>query len=525
MDTYQPMTNLLDSVRQLFPMEICPWDDYYMRMAQSDFFLDRHKLKASKTYFIRKAPFGGSFAHLGGLTAFLRTLKDFYFDETVVSALLDQGYAAEFVNYLHEQHCQIDVTTYAIPEGSIFFPNEPAVIIEGSLLDVRIAEGMLLSNVNYPSLSMTKWARVVQAAGQGSTMEFARRRAQDPLRTSLYAHLAGINISSNGELRRGIDATIRGTMGHEWIQSFGDEFDSFDKWLEINPNRPVLLVDTVNTLKSGLPNAIKAFNKHWQRIKSVGGKPGIRNDSGDLAYITIEERLALDAVRVNGDNTGLSDVLIYQTNDLDEYLIEDIRQQIFTNASKAGLNAESVIQRIVWACGTQPGTCADQPSLGGVAKLSTIEHWEKERAVIKLAYDHSGKVSIKTSIPGSNRSTWLRHKDTGEIFDCLIHDRNEDVTKCATAQHPDDESSRIILQHMTDIEYIHRQKVAFKDCCIQPEFMPNVKDIIALVKKEEGMLHWTMKRLKSPHTMKVSLSEQVFELRKRLIFNKQLMDK
>jgi len=511
---YSPSYDLLEGIRNLFPLEICPWDDYYMRMAETDFHLNRHELKAAKTHFIRKAPFGGSFAHLGGLTAFLRTLEDFTFeDKAVKDALTYLGYSYGFIEYLCSLN-RLSVTVYAPPEGSIFFPNEPCVIIEGSLAQVRIAEGMLLACVNYPSLSMTKWARVVQSAGQGSTMEFARRRAQDPLRTSLYAHLAGINISSNAEISRGIHIPIRGTMGHEFPQSFGDEYEAFDKWLEINPKRPVLLVDTIDTLKSGLPNAIRAFKKHWDSIKTAGGTPGIRNDSGDLAYITIEERIALDAA-------GLNDVLIYQTNDLDEYLIEDIRGQIFTNAAKAGLDPNETIKKIVWTCGTQPGTCADQPSIGGVAKLSTVESWGKERAVIKIAHDNP----IKTSIPGSNRSTWLRHKDTGEIFCCLIHGRNENVRQCTTAHHPDDESSRIILQHMTDLEYIPRHRVAYKEGAIQEGFKPSINEVRALVRQEEDMLHWTLKRLKSPHMMKVSLSGDVFELRKRLIFNNQLMDK
>jgi len=512
---YKPSTNLLEGIRNLFPLEICPWDDYYMRMAQTDFFRGRHNLKASKIYFIRKAPFGGSFAHLGGLTAFLRILKDFRFDEVVISALDDQGYDERFLEYLFSLDCgKMNITVYAPPEGSIFFPNEPCIILEGTLLNVRIGEGMLLASTNYPSLSMTKWARIVQAADQGLTMEFARRRAQDPLRTSLYAHLAGVNFTSNAELRRGIDAPVRGTMGHEGPQSEGDEFEYFDKWLEINPKRPVLLVDTIDTLKSGLPNAIKAFKKHWDHIKTAGGIPGIRNDSGDLAYITIEERIALDAA-------GLNDVIIYQTNDLDEYLIEDIRGQIFTNAAKAGLDPNETIRKIVWACGTQPGTCADQPSIGGVAKLSTIEYWNKECAVIKIAHDNP----IKTSIPGSNRSTWLRHKDTGEVFCCLVHGRDEDVTKCTVAHHPDDETSRIILQHMTDVEFIPRQKVAFKNRQIQDGFNPDIKEVIDRVRQEESMLHWTLKRLKNPHGMKVSLSKNVFELRQKLIMNNQLMDK
>jgi nicotinate phosphoribosyltransferase len=384
--------------------------------------------------------------------------------------------------------------------------------MEGSLLDIRIAEGMLLANVNYPSLSMTKWARVVQAADKGNTMEFSRRRAQDPLRTSLYAYLAGVNISSNSDIRKGIDIPIKGTMGHEEIQSFGDEYEAFDKWLQINPDRPVLLVDTIDTLKSGLPNAIKAFKKHWDCIKAAKGVPGIRNDSGDLAYITIEERLALD-------KAGLEDVLIFQTNDLDEYLIEDIRQQIFTNSARASLDPNSVISKIVWACGTQPGTCSDQPSIGGVAKLSSVEHWGRECAVIKIAHDNP----IKTSIPGSNRSTWIQYN--GDIICCLIHGKNEDVSKCAVACHPDDESQRMLLQHMKDLVYIPRQRVAFKDGKITEEFKPDVSNVRKLVRTEENMLHWTFKRLKSPHTMKVSLSKNLYDIRKRLVFGNQLMDR
>jgi nicotinate phosphoribosyltransferase len=512
--TYNPTTNLLDGIRTLFPLEICPWDDYYLRMAQSDFFLGRHKTKASKTAFIRKAPFGGSYAHLGGLTSFLRTLQDFRFDAIVKGALLDMGYKKEFVDYLCTEHDHVDVTVYAPPEGSIIFPNEPEAILIGSLLDVRIAEGMFLPCVNYPSLALTKWARVIQAANPGMTMEFARRRAQDILRTSLMAYLAGADITSNADLRAGIKVVVKGTMGHEWIQSFGDEFESFDKWLEINPDRPVLLVDTIDTLRSGLPNAIKAFKKHWERIKAAGGVPGIRNDSGDLAYITIEERKALD-------DAGLKEVFIFQTNDLDEYSIETIREQIYTHAPRAGLDPTETIRRIVWACGTQPGTCSDQSSIGGVAKLSSIEHWGKERAVIKIAHDNP----IKTSIPGSNRSTWIRHKNTGEIFCCLIHDQDEDPTKCTVARHPDDELKKTILQFETDLEFIPRQRIAFQGGKIMDGFNPDVADVRTLVKTEESMLHWTLKRLKSPHAMKVSLSDKVYTLRKKLISNNQLMDK
>jgi nicotinate phosphoribosyltransferase len=512
---YRPSKNLLDGIRTIFPMELTPWDDYYMRMAQADFLLNRHNLIASKTFFIRKAPFKGSFALLGGLTAFLRVLEDYTFDNADIQiALHDMGYCHAFVKYLINDHRKIDVKIYAPYEGSVFFPSEPTIIIEGSLLDCRLAEGILLKNVNFPTLALTKWARVVQAAAPGSVMEFARRRAQDDIRTSLYAHLAGAELSSNAEIRRGFDIPIRGTMGHEWIQSYGDEFEAFDEWLEVNPDRPVLLVDTINTLKSGVPNAIKAFKIHWDRIKAAGGVAGIRNDSGDLAYITIEERLMLDAA-------GLYDVVVFETNDLDEYSIQTIREQIGVHAPQAGLDPVEVIKRIVWACGTQPGTCADQPSLGGVAKLSTVEYWKEEREVIKLAFDNP----IKTSIPGSNRSTWLRHKDTGEIFDCVIHDRKEDPINMTKVCHPDDESKVVVIQHMADLEYIPRQRVAFENNRISNDFRPTMAEVTKRIQTELAALHWTYKRLDNPHAMKVSLSPDLFALRKKMIWGGLLMNK
>jgi nicotinate phosphoribosyltransferase len=301
-------------------------------------------------------------------------------------------------------------------------------------------------------------------------------------------------------------------MGHEWVQSFGNEFDAFDKWLEINPDRPVLLVDTIDTLKSGLQNAIKAFKIHEERIKAAKGVMGIRNDSGDLAYITIEERVALDA-------HGLYDVQIFETNDLDEYSIEAIKEQIFTHAPRAGLDAKDTLRRIVWACGTQPGTCADQPSIGGVAKLSSIEAYGEERAVIKIAKDNP----IKTSIPGSNRSAWIRRKENNELVCCLIHGKHENCSTIRNACPPDDELKHFSLAEADEFEAIPRQQLVYQNATILGN--PTTHDVRDLVKKELELLHWTHRRLENPHTIKVSLSPDVFALRKRLIFKNQLMDR
>lgn len=503
--SYKPSTNLLECVRNLFPLEICPWDDYFPRMAQTDFYLGRKDKKASKTYFIRKAPFGGSFAILGGLTLFLRALNDFKFNNDVIEALRDMGYKEEFCHFLQNNLKQIQVEVSAIEEGMIFFPNEPAVIVEGDIISVRLAEGVLTKCLNFPTLAMTKWRRVVEAASPSKTYEFSRRRAQNDIIISLYAHLAGIDISSNSEVRRGADIPISGSMGHEWIQSFSNEFDAFDKWLEINPDRPILLIDTISTLKSGVPSAIKAFKKHWTRIKETGGIPGIRNDSGDLAYLTIEESRMLK-------KAGLNEVMIFETNDLDEYSIQSIKEQIFTQTPKS-MSADFVLRKVIWACGTNPGTCSDQPSIGGVVKLTSIENDQnEEKAVIKIAHDNP----IKTSIPGSNRSAHVYTED-GELLCCLIYHKDEQVEKTEIAYHPDDKNKKIRLMNYKNLSFKKRQTSTF----FSREDFDSVRN---RVKEEMENLHWTHKRFNKPHKVKVSVTGKIFNLRENMIRSNQLME-
>ncbi len=510
---YNPSKVLKDGFRNMFPLELCPWDDYFPRMAQSDFYLGNHNKRSSKTFFIRKAPFGGSFAIMGGITAFLRILEDYRFDEPqVMRAMDDQGYRPEFLKYLSEELKTLQISVIGIQDGMVFYPNEPAVTVEGDLVSVRLAEGILTKCVNFPTLSMTKWHRVVDSAAPGLTYEFSRRRAQNDILTTIYAHLAGVNISSNSEARRGFDIPIKGSMGHEWVQGFGDEYKAFDSWLEINPDRPILLVDTISTLNSGLPNAIKAFNKHWSRIKEAGGIPGIRNDSGDLAYLTIEERIMLD-------KAGLEEVLIFQTNDLEEYAIQAIREQIFTQAPKAGLDPFSVIQRVVWACGTNPGTCSDQPSIGGVMKLTSIDNNRGElKAVIKIAHDNP----IKTSIPGSNRSVHVYTED-GNLLCCLIYHKDENPEEIDAAYHPDDKRKCIILAHYKNLRFEKRQVPLHnpRNSELTEETIDSVRERVA---GEVKRLHWTHKRLESPHKVKVSLSEKVFDLREYLIMQNKLIE-
>lgn len=515
--SYNPSDNLLSGIQSLFPLEICPWDDYFPRMAQTDWLSGRHTLIGSKTYFIRVAPFKGSYAVMGGLTAFLRTLNEFHFNNDVSRALLDMGYKEKFVNYLVEQHKKVKVDVYAILEGGIFFPNEPAIILEGTLLDLRFAEGMLLKQINFPSLSFTKWSRVIQAIGPGAGMEFARRRAQDDIRTTIYSYLAGAKVSSNAEIRRGLNIPIVGTMGHEYIQSFGDEFQAFDTWLLHNPDRPVLLGDTRNTLKSGMPNAIRAFEIHREKIINANGIPGFRLDSGDLSFLTLECRRLFD-------NANFNNVRIFETNDLDEYKISSIREQIFSHAHRAGLDSNDVLEKCVWACGTQPGTCNDQPSIGGVAKLTSIEDDATIHEVIKLAMDNP----IKTSIPGNNRSAWVWDKKANTILCCLIYPHRDNPEKVKIAIHPDDENKTLDIKN---VDIIPRQKLVYSakegnlDRYLNLTKSTDLGYIKGFHKKELGMLHWTHKRFENPHIIKVGLSEKLFHIRKTMIKEGKLINR
>jgi nicotinate phosphoribosyltransferase len=483
-------------------------------MAQTDFKEGRHELQASKTYFYRKAPFGGSYAIFGGLSVVLNQIRDFAYTDIpvrygyAIEALKDQGYDEDFLKYL-KYNPKPKMKVYAPPEGSIILPNEPVAIVEGNLISVRIAEGMF-RELNFGSLSMTKWQRVCQAASPGATFEFSRRRAQNSIGTSIYAHLAGCAVSSNTEIRKGLDVKIEGTMGHEWIQSYGDELEAFMKWVEHNPERPTLLVDTIDTLKSGIPNAIKTFTLFGDAIRAAGGTPGVRFDSGDLAYLAIETVQMFT-------NAGIEEYKLFMTNDLDEYAIEEIKGQIFTYAPKAGLSPEEILKRMVWAAGTKPGTCYDQPSFGGVAKLGSVEKRGVMKSVIKIAKDNP----IKTSIPGNNRSAYVWNGN--ELVCCLTYGKDEDLHSLRYACHPDDRSKRIDLGQYKGLTFDLRQTCVY-DSSSYVVYDPTTDEVRKRVADETGALHWTLKRLSNPHKIKVSLSEKVFDLRQKMINNFELIE-
>lgn len=527
---YKPQPYLLEGLRAGLPLQRQPWDEYFRAMAEVDVLSGSGDEVATKSFFIRKAPFGGSYALLGGITEGLRTIADLPFNDGIFRAgSEDLKYDPAFIDYF-ERAGRLQLQVYAPPEGSVFFPNEPIVTVVGPLPHIRFAEGILTEALNFATLSMTKWHRLVRTVRPGTVLDFSRRRAQNHFKAALYGLLAGCASTSNAELRRFFDVLVVGTMGHEWIQRFGDVRVAFDMWLRYRPNKAIGLVDTKQCLEHDFPAWLEAVWEHREAIKAANPPIwGWRNDSGDLAYLTIEQYRMFLKHQPAYDPWFRERMRIVLTNDLDEYAAQSIIAQIRTEAGAAGIDAEDILRRIIWAAGTRPGTCDDQPSLGGVLKLMQVENYP----CIKLAFDHDGKPGIKTSIPGNNRSAIVR--DASGIVQCVLIYRDgelafeeEDNTffdpidfspvKQLTVRHPDNPNAQMTIAPYT----VTLQQQLVYDSIKGDGFTkqwanPTIASVRTTIQTGVDGLHWSQTRLDKPHPVKVSLSEDLYDLRQRMI--------
>ena len=330
-------------------------DLYELTMAHGYWKLGRAETESVFHLYFRRTPFAGGYAIAAGLEEAIAYLKRLRFDADDVAylatltgsddrPLFDRG----FLDYLSKLEFTCDVD--AIPEGTAVFANEPLVRVRGPLLQAQIVETALLTILNFSTLIATKSARICQAAQGEPVLEFGLRRAQGidgGLTASRCAFIGGAVATSNVLAGRLLGIPVRGTHAHSWVMSFANEADAFNAWAEVSPNNCVFLVDTYDTPQRRPPAASVG-----QKLKARGFKMfGVRLDSGDLAYLSIEARRILD-------DAGLHDSAVLGTNDLDERTIESLKTQ------GAKIN--------VWAVGTNLVTAADQPALGGVYKLSAI---------------------------------------------------------------------------------------------------------------------------------------------------------
>ena len=466
-------------------------DLYQLTMAYGYWKAKVDSKEAVFNLFFRKNPFQGGFSVACGLSYLLDYLKEYRFDDQDIAYLATlEGNDGEplfepgFLDYLlrMEFTCDID----AVPEGTVVFPHEPLVRVRGPIIQCQIIETPLLNILNFQTLIATKAARVCLATRGEPVLEFGLRRAQGmdgALAASWAAHIGGCAATSNVLAGKLFGIPVKGTPAHSWIMSFDSELEAFQTYAEAMPNNCVFLVDTYDTLE-GVRRAAEVGK--WLRER--GHKMiGIRLDSGDLAYLSIEARKILDAA-------GLPETQIVASNDLDEQIIDSLKEQ------GARIN--------VWGVGTKLVTAYDQPALGGVYKLAAVRQpggpWQYK---VKLS-----EQAIKVSNPGIRQVR--RYYNKCEILADMIYDTELGVPERAVIVDPVDPTRRKEMAPGT--AYTELLAPIFRQG--RPVYESPSTDVIRLYAEEQrNRFHAGIKRFINPHKYSVGLERSLHELKTKLI--------
>ena len=350
----------------------------------------------------RTNPCNGGYAIAAGLEQLIKYIKELHFSKQDIDYLRGLGiFEEDFLEYLANFKFSGDI--YAIPEGTVIFPREPLVKVIAPIMEAQLIETAILNIINHQSLIATKAARVCYAAKGDGIMEFGLRRAQGPdagIYGARAAVIAGCVGTSNVLCGQLFDVPVKGTHAHSWIMSFPNEYTAFKTYAAMYPSACILLVDTYDTLGSGVPNAIKVFTEMRQAGIKLGYY-GIRLDSGDLAYLSKKARKMLD-------EAGFTDAVISASNDLDEYVIESLKAQGAAITS--------------WGVGTNLITAKDNPAFGGVYKLAAIMG-ENGEFIPKIKLSEN---SEKVTNPGNKTIYRIYEKETGKIkadLICLVDEK------------------------------------------------------------------------------------------------------
>ena len=444
--------------------------------------------------FYRKNPSGSGYAIACGLEQVIDYIKNLSFSYDDIDYLRGLGiFDEDFLEYLAGYHFTGDI--YAIPEGTVVFPKEPLLKVIAPIMEAQLVETAILNIINHQSLIATKASRVCYAADGDGVMEFGLRRAQGPDAGTLGARAAmigGCIGTSNVLTGQLYDVPVLGTHAHSWIMSFKDEYTAFKTYADMYPDSCTLLVDTYDTLKSGVPNAIRVF----QEMRDAGIKPksyGIRLDSGDLAYISKEARKMLDAA-------GFKDAVIAASSDLDEYLINSLKNQ------GAMINS--------WGVGTNLITSADCPAFGGVYKLAALKPAGTDTFIPKIKISEN---PAKITNPGNKTVYRIYDNQTGKIKADLI----------ALADETFHEDQPLLL--FDPLEPWKKTLLAAGSYTIRelmvPVFLkgkrvytsPSVMQIREYCKKELDTLWDETRRLVNPHQVYVDLSQKLYDTKIRLL--------
>ena len=466
------------------------FDLYELTMANGIYYSPKRDSICYFDMFFRRVPDDGGFAIMAGLSQLIEYLKDLKFSDEDIRYLKSLNlFGEEFLNYLANFEFACDV--WAIPEGTPIFPKEPIVTVRGPALQAFLIETMLLLIINHQSLIATKANRIVRAAGGRPVLEFGARRAHGPDAAVLGARAAIIGgCAGTSCVKSAMDfgAKPSGTMAHSWVQMFENEYDAFKTYAEEYPDSCLLLVDTYNVLKSGIPNAIKVFD---EVLAPKGYRPlGIRIDSGDITYLTKKVRKMLD-------DAGYSDCKICVSNSLDEYLIRDMIMQ------GAAVDSFGVGERLI--------TSSSEAVFGGVYKLSAIE--TKEGNIIpKIKISEN---TTKITIPSFKKVWRLFDRESGKAIADVITLHNEVIN--------DNEDYEIFDPEHTwkrkKITNFTAKPLAVKvfDKGEQIYSCPSLTESAKYCKDQIETLWDEVKRFEKPHTYYVDLSQNLWDERYTLL--------
>ena len=460
-------------------------DFYELTMASGYFECGKKDEIAYFDMFFRKVPDGGGFAIVAGLEQLVNYMQNLRFSENDIEFLRNKGgFSEEFFEYLKNFKFECDV--WAIPEGTPVFPYEPLVTVRGPLVQAQLIETFLLLTVNHQTPIATKTNRIVRAAQGRGIMEFGTRRAQGAS-AAVYgaraAYIGGAVGTACTIAERYFGIPALGTMAHSWVQTFPTEYEAFSKFAEIFPDNCVLLIDTYDVLRSGLPNAIRVFKE------KKPSKMGVRIDSGDMTYLTKETRRILD-------EAGLQECSIVASNSFDEYLIRSVVNQ------GACIDSFGVGERLI--------TAHSNPVFGGVYKLAAIEKDGKIVPKIKVSENPE-----KITNPG--------YKKVGRLYDKNTHKAVADLIGLYDDEIPHDKSVVIFDENhlwkrktINNYEYKKLQERIFNKGELVYE-LPSLDKIREYCKEQVETLWEEVKRFENPHLYYVDLSDRLWKMKVDLL--------
>ncbi len=494
-------------------------DQYQLMMAQLYFKMGVHERQVQFDHYFRQYPDYGShkagYCINAGLEWLIDWMQNSFFREIEIELIKSQTTATgknlfedDFLNWLKANGNFEGINLLAIPEGRVVHPDEPLTVIQGPLAMAQILETPLLNQLNFQTLIATKASRIKEMSHNQLLLEFGTRRAHDrgAIAGIRAALIGGADFSSNVGISHILGFPPKGTHAHSMVQLFLSlgmtELDAFRAFADLYPDDCILLVDTINTLESGIPNAIKIF----EELKKKGHHPiGIRLDSGDLAYLSIQAAKMLN-------EAGLSEVRIVLSNELDEMNIWQIITQITEEAPKYGLDSDKLIKRLTYGVGTRLITSTGDPSLGGVYKLVAVKNNDSWIPVIKIS-------ETPEKIPNpADKQIWRLYDGNEKATADLLSLGDEDIenTNPLVLHHPNDQTKKRTLgkENVTKVEpllvnVLKAGKLVYT--------FPSIQQLRIVRQNDLAHLDPGVKRLINPHRYHVSLTPKLFNLKNDLI--------